>query len=179
MEDEIASPSDTMETVDSALEDTAGGTPSDAKSTRRQYSRTKGVWLTFLSELDLAKHQLSSKEIYLPGQSNNYVNRGLARAFVRFFVQNQGRTKTNISMSINFLQRLLDDSLNKDNKVAKRGAIKDDAFFKKFKKSMEIELADESRKTVKDLHAQLSSQIPRSKELALVDACYTLLFYLL
>ncbi len=71
------------------------------------------------------------------------------------------------------MQHKLDDALKKAYKVARCGTIKDYSFMKKFQKQMLIKLANESRKEVTDnLHAYLSSQIPRSKELALVDACY-------
>jgi hypothetical protein len=58
------------------------------------------------------------------------------------------------------------------NKVAKRGSIKDDQFFKKCLKDMLIKLADESRGELHDLLASISSQIPHPKELILVDASY-------
>jgi hypothetical protein len=151
---------------------TASGTSSDAKSTSRQYKRSAKVWASFQESISLHKHNLPSKDLYIPGAPDDYVNRGLARLFLRYYVEKQGRTRTNYDLALNFMQRKLDDSLNKANKVAKRGAIKDDSYMKKFLKSMIISLADESRQVGSDLHAGLSSQIPRSKELALVDACY-------
>jgi hypothetical protein len=42
---------------------------------------------------------------------------------------------------------------------------------KKYQKLMLVQLVGESRKQVTGLHACLSSQIPQSKEQALVDAC--------
>jgi hypothetical protein len=71
-------------------------------------------------------------------------------------------TKTNFGNAIHYLQRVLDDSLNRANKVAKRGSIKDDRFLTKFKKDMIIKVAEEYRSEVHDLHASLSTQIPRS-----------------
>jgi hypothetical protein len=144
---------------------TAAGTPSDAKSTARQYKRAHKVWDEFQKVVSLKKHKLPSKDLYLPGVPDDYVNRGLARLFLQYFVEKLGFTKTNYSLALNFMQRKLDDSLNKAQKVAKRGAI--DGV-----QTMQISLAKESRKLGSDLHASLSSQIPRSKELALVDACY-------
>jgi hypothetical protein len=120
----------------------------------------------------LTSHNLTSKDLYLPGRSDDYVNRGLAQLFVRFYVDTWGRTITNFGAAIHYLQRVLDDSLNRANKVAKRGSIKDDRFLTKFKKDMIIQLADEYRSEIHDLHASLCTQIPRSKELALVDANY-------
>jgi hypothetical protein len=73
---------------------------------------------------------------------------------------------------IHYLQRVLDDSLNRANKVAKRGSIEEDLFLTKFKKDMLIQVAEEYRSEVHNLHASLSTQIPRSQELALVEACY-------
>jgi hypothetical protein len=151
---------------------TAAGTPSDAKSTARQYKRAHKVWDEFQKVVSLKKHKLPSKDLYLPGVPDDYVNRGLARLFLQYFVEKLGFTKTNYSLALNFMQRKLDDSLNKAQKVAKRGAIKDDGVMRKFLQTMQISLAKESRKLGSDLHASLSSQIPRSKELALVDACY-------
>jgi hypothetical protein len=43
---------------------------------------------------------------------------------------------------------------------------------KEFPNELLIQLADDLRAEVHDLHASLSSQIFRLKELALVDACY-------
>ena len=65
--------------------------------------------------------------------------------FVRLYVDTRGRTITNFGAAIHYLQRVLDDSLNRANKVAKRGSIKDDRFLTKFKKDMLIQLADEYR----------------------------------
>jgi hypothetical protein len=122
----------------------------------------------------LIRHNLTSKDLYLPGPSDDYVNRGLARLFVRYYVEIQGRTITNFGAAINYLQRVLDDSLNRANKVAKHGSIKDDRLLTKFKRNMRIQLADKYRSEVHNLHASLCTQIPRSKELALVEACYDL-----
>jgi hypothetical protein len=125
-----------------------------------------------LSPTILTRHNLPSKDLYLPGRTDDYVNPGLAQLFLRYYVDTQGRTKPNFCNALHFLQRLLDDSLNKANKVAKHGSIKDDQFLKKFLKDMLVLLADKSRFKVHNLHASLSSQIPSSKELVLVDACY-------
>jgi hypothetical protein len=152
---------------------TAAGTSSDAKSTARQYKRSNKVWVSFMESVSLTKHNLPSKDLYLPGVADDYVNRGLARLFLRYFITTQGASRTNYDLALNYLQRKLDDSLNKANKVAKRGAIKDDKQMKAYLKSMLISMADQSRtEGSDDLHAALSSQIPRSKELVLVDACY-------
>jgi hypothetical protein len=155
--------------------DTAAGTSSDAKSTARGYKRSHQVWIAFQASLTtttMSRLNLSSKDLYLPGRTDDYVNRGLARLFVRFYVETRGRTKTNFGNAIHYLQRVLDDSLNRANKVAKRGSIKDDRFLTKFKKGMLVQVAEEYRSEVHDLHASLSTQIPRSQELALVEACY-------
>ncbi len=155
--------------------DTAAGTSSDAKSTARGYKRSHKVWIAFQASLTtntLSRFNLTSKDLYLSGRSDDYVNRGLARLFVRYYVEKRGRTKTNFGNAIHYLQRVLDDSLNRANKVAKRGSIKDDRFLTKFKKDMLIQVAEEYRSEVHDLHASLSTQIPRSQELALVEACY-------
>jgi hypothetical protein len=45
-----------------------------------------------------------------------------------------GRTKTNFGVVFNLMQCELDDSLNKANKIAKHGAIKDDRILKSFLK---------------------------------------------
>jgi hypothetical protein len=79
--------------------------------------------------------------------------------FVRFYVDTRGRTKTTFGNAIHYLQRVLDDSLNRANKVAKRVSIKDDRFLTKFKKDMLIQVAEEYRSEVHDLHASLSTQI--------------------
>jgi hypothetical protein len=100
-------------------------------------------------------------------------NHGLAQLVVRYYVQTQGRTKTNSGLAFNFMHSKLDDALNKANKVAKHGAIKDGRFLKKFLKDMLVQLVDESRKEVHhNLCASLTSQIPCSKELALANVCY-------
>jgi hypothetical protein len=154
---------------------TATGTSSDAKSTARGYKRSHKVWIAFQASLTtntLSRFNLTSKDLYLSSRSDDYVNRGLARLFVRYYVEKRGRTKTNFGNAIHYLQRVLDGSLNRANKVAKRGSIKDDRFLTKFKKDMLIQVAEEYRLEVHDLHASLSTQIPRSQELALVEACY-------
>jgi hypothetical protein len=92
--------------------------------------------------------------------------------FVRYHVKIRGQTITNFGAAIHYLQHVLDDSLNRANKVAKRGSIKDDRFLTKFKKDMLIQLADRYISEVHDLDASLCTQIPRSKELALVEAYY-------
>jgi hypothetical protein len=89
----------------------------------------------------LSRFNLTSKDLYLSGRSDDYVNRGLARLFVRYYVEKQGRTKTNLGNAIHYLQRVLDDSLNRVNKVAKRGL--NDRFLTKFKKDMLIQVAEE------------------------------------
>jgi hypothetical protein len=87
--------------------------------------------------------------------------------FVRFYVGILGRTITNFGAAIHYLPRVLDDSLNRANKVAKCGSIKDDQFLTKFKKGdMLIQLVDEYRSEVHNLHASLC------KELTLVEAWY-------
>jgi hypothetical protein len=88
----------------------------------------------------LSRFNLTSKDLYLSGPSDDYVNRGLARLFVRYCVEKRGRTKTNFGNAIHYLQRVLDDSLDRANKVAKRGSIKDDRFLTKFKKDMLIQV---------------------------------------
>jgi hypothetical protein len=154
---------------------TAAGTSSDAKSTACGYKRSHKLWIAFQATLNtatLSMLNLTSKDLYLPGCSDDYVNCGLARLFVRFYVDTRGHTKTNFGNVIHYLQRVLDNSLNRAKKVAKRGSIKDDRFLTKFKKDMLIQVAEEYRSEVHNLHASLSTQIPRSQELALVEACY-------
>jgi hypothetical protein len=127
-------------------ENTAAGTSSDAKSTARGYKCSHKVWIAFQASLTtntLSRFNLTSKDLYLTGRSDDYVNRGLARLFVRYHVEKRGRTKTNFGNDIHYLQQLLDDSLNRANKVAKRGSIKDDRFLTKFKKDMLIQVAEE------------------------------------
>ncbi len=105
--------------------------------------------------------------------ADDYVNRGLARSFLGYFVERQGRTETKYGLVLNSMQRKLDDSLTTmAQKVGKRGAIKDDGYRRKFFQPMQIFFAKESRKLGSDLRASLSMQIPLSNELALVDACY-------
>ena len=61
--------------------DTAAGTSSDAKSTARGYKRSHKVWIAFQASLTtntLSRFNLTSKDLYLSGRSNDYVNRGLA-----------------------------------------------------------------------------------------------------
>jgi hypothetical protein len=121
--------------------DTAAGTSSDAKSTACGYKRYHKVWIAFQASLStntLSRFNLTSKDLYLSGRSGDYVDRGLARLFVRYYVKKRGRTKTSFGNAIHYLQRVFDDSLNRANKVAKRGSIKDDSFLTKFKKDMLI-----------------------------------------
>jgi hypothetical protein len=142
--------------------DTAAGTSSDAKSTACGYKRSHKLWIAFQATLNtatLSRLNLTNKDLYLPGRSDDYVNHGLAQLFVRFYVDTQCRTKTNFGNAIHYLQWVLDDSLNRANKVAKRGSIKDDCFLTKFKKGMLIQVAEEYRSEVHDLHASLSTQI--------------------
>jgi hypothetical protein len=70
-------------------EDTVAGTSSDVKtSTARQYSRhTYEVYNDFQAQDTLSQHKLSSKELYLPGQADDYVNWGLGQLFVGFYVE--------------------------------------------------------------------------------------------
>jgi hypothetical protein len=146
--------------------DNAAGTSSDAKSTACGYKRSHKVWIAFQASLTtntLSRFNLTSKDLYLSGRSNDYVSRGLARLFVRYYVEKRGRTKTNFGNAIHYLQQVLDDSLNRLNKVAKRGSIKEDRFLTKFKKDMLMQVAEEYRSEVHDLHASLSTQIPRSQ----------------
>lgn len=70
--------------------DTVAGPSSDAKSTARHCSCANKVWNTFQAHVYLSKHKLSSKELYLSGETDDYVNHGLAQMFVRFDVQTQG-----------------------------------------------------------------------------------------
>jgi hypothetical protein len=61
--------------------DTAAGTSSDAKSTARGYKRSHKVWIAFQASLTtntLSRFNLTSKDLYLSGCSDDYVNRGLA-----------------------------------------------------------------------------------------------------
>jgi hypothetical protein len=61
--------------------DTAAGTSSYAKSTARGYKRSHKVWIAFQPSLTtntLSRFNLTSKDLYLPGCSDDYVNRGLA-----------------------------------------------------------------------------------------------------
>jgi hypothetical protein len=155
--------------------DTATGTSSDAKRNDRGYKRFHKVWIAFQASLTtntLSRFNHTSKDLYLSGRSDDCVNCGLARLFVRYYVEKRGRIKTNFGNAIHYLQRVLGDSLNRANKVAKRGSIKDDRFLTKFKKDMLIQVAEEYRSEVHNLHASLSTQIPRSQELTLVEACY-------
>jgi hypothetical protein len=60
--------------------DNATGSSSDAKSTAGQYRRSHKVWISFQASLTtntLTRHNLTSKDLYLPGRSDDYVNRGL------------------------------------------------------------------------------------------------------
>jgi hypothetical protein len=71
--------------------DTAAGTSSHAKSTARGYTRSHKMWIAFQASLTtntLSRFNLISKDLYLPGRSDDYVNRGLARLFVRYYVEN-------------------------------------------------------------------------------------------
>jgi hypothetical protein len=69
-------------------EDTVASTSSGVKSTARQYSRhTYEVYNDFQAQDTLSQHKLSSKELYLPGQADDYVNRGLGQLFVGFYVE--------------------------------------------------------------------------------------------
>jgi hypothetical protein len=143
------------------LGDTAtAGTSYDATITASQYKCAHSVWKSFLASLSptiLTRDNLSSKDLYLPGLTDDYVNMGLARLFVRYYVDTQGQTKTNFGNALNFLERLLDNLLNKANKIAKRGSIKDDRFLKRFLKDMLVLLADESRAEVHNFHPSFSS----------------------
>jgi hypothetical protein len=62
--------------------DTAAGTNSDALSTAGQYERgSHKVWISFQASLTtdtLTRHNLTSKDFYLPGRSDDYVNHRLA-----------------------------------------------------------------------------------------------------
>jgi hypothetical protein len=71
--------------------DTASGTSYGAKSTSKQYRHAHTVWKSVQTSICLTKHKLFSKDLYLPGETDDYVNRGLARLFVRYYVQTQGR----------------------------------------------------------------------------------------
>jgi hypothetical protein len=86
-----------------------------------------------LTTLCLSKHKLSSKELYLPSETDDYVNWGLlVQLFVRYSLHTQGQMKANFQLALNFMQSKLDDALNRVTTVAKHGAIKDDRFLKKF-----------------------------------------------
>jgi hypothetical protein len=77
---------------------TAAGTSSDAKSMARGYKCSHKVWIPFQASLTtntLSRFNITSKDLYLSGCSDDYVNRGLARLFVRYYVEKRGRTKTN------------------------------------------------------------------------------------
>jgi hypothetical protein len=59
--------------------DTAAGTSSDAKSTARGYKCSHKVWIAFQASLTtntLSTFNLTSKDLYLSGRSDDYVNRG-------------------------------------------------------------------------------------------------------
>jgi hypothetical protein len=67
--------------------DTIAGTSSNAKSTASQYKCAHSVWKSFLASLSptiLTRHNLSSKDLYLPGQTDDFVNCGLALQYVTF-----------------------------------------------------------------------------------------------
>ena len=60
--------------------DTDASTGSNAKSTAGQYQRSHKVWISFQISLTtdiLTSPNLTSKDLYLPGQFEDYVNRGL------------------------------------------------------------------------------------------------------
>jgi hypothetical protein len=61
--------------------DTAAGTSSDAKSTACGYKHSHKLWIAFQATLNtatLSRLNLTSKDLYLPGRSDDYVNCGLA-----------------------------------------------------------------------------------------------------
>jgi hypothetical protein len=61
--------------------DTAASTTPHAKSTAGQYKRSHKVWNAFqasLTRTTLTMHNVASKDISLPGWSDDYVNCGLA-----------------------------------------------------------------------------------------------------
>jgi hypothetical protein len=62
--------------------DTATGTSSDAKSKACGYKRSDKLWIAFQATLNtatsLSRLNLTSKDLYLPGRSDDYVNCGLA-----------------------------------------------------------------------------------------------------
>jgi hypothetical protein len=60
---------------------TAAGTSFDAKNTACGYLRSHKVWIAFQASLTtntLSRFNLTSKDLYLSGRSDDYVNRGLA-----------------------------------------------------------------------------------------------------
>jgi hypothetical protein len=86
--------------------DTAAGTSSNAKSTAGQYKRFHKVWISVQASLTtatLTRHNLTSKDLYLPGGSDDYVNSRLARLFVKYYVEIQDWTITNFGAAINYL----------------------------------------------------------------------------
>ncbi len=54
---------------------TASGTSSDAPTTSRHYRRSAKVWSSFQASISSLKHNLPSKDLYLPRAPDDFVNR--------------------------------------------------------------------------------------------------------
>jgi hypothetical protein len=157
--------------LDITDQETSAGKEGDAQSTRRVYQRINRFYVTFLAEMDSLDVVLVSKDLYLPDKAD-HVNRKLVRFFITWYIQKTSPTSGHMAETLMFLQRKLSDATNAVGFIPRKGWIREDPWIKTFMKDMFVKVASREASQLRDLHADMDRQIPRTDQLRLVDCCY-------
>jgi hypothetical protein len=165
-------PSQVFQLYDSthAPVETCFGTTEDSKSTLKALNRAAKCWKTFVAQLTPEFVTLHGDDVINDQFEYNVV---LSHDFITFYMTSRDApNKHHIGEATNFLQRRLRDKRGRLRNTPE-GIVSGDHWVKQKKKQFTKAIVKQHNANLsKDVQAHLDNQIPRKKELELIDRCY-------